>query len=64
MMTVRILEDNPYLKKGIIELPDNVARELISKGLAVIIREKAVDNEALNDLDNAKRRDETEQQGS
>lgn len=64
MMTVRILEDNPYLKKGIIELPDNVARELISKGLAVVIREKAVDNKALNDLDNAKHRDEAEQQGS
>lgn len=62
MMTVRILEDNAYLKKGIIELPDNVARELISKGLAVIIREKAIDTQAHDSLNDAKARDH--EQGS
>ena len=57
-MTIRILEPNAYFKKGIVEVPDSVARELISKGIAVVVRENALDREAHDSLDDAKARDQ------
>lgn len=56
-MKVKLLEDNSLygLKEGeIINIPDQIARELISKGIAM----KAVDNEALSALKEAVLRDE------
>lgn len=57
-MLIRILEPNAYFKKGIVEVPDNVARELISKGIAVKVRETAVDKQAHDSLNDAKARDQ------
>lgn len=57
-MTIRILESNAYFKKGIITVPDSVARELISKGIAVLVRENALDKEAHDSLNDAKARDQ------
>lgn len=55
-MLIRILEPNAYFKKGIIEVPDSVARELISKGIAV--KENALDKQAYDSLNDAKARDQ------
>ena len=61
-MIIRILEPNAYFKKGIVEVPDSVARELISKGYAVVVREDARDKQAHDSLNDAKARDQ--QQGN
>lgn len=58
MMTIRILESNAYFKKGIIRVSDEVAKELISKGIAVVVRENALDKEAHDSLNDAKARDQ------
>jgi hypothetical protein len=53
---VRFTEDYNGLKRGDVkDLPDNLARVLIARGIAV--REKAVDNEAHVLLEHAKDRD-------
>lgn len=57
-MTIRILEDSAYFKKGITRLPDELAKELISKGIAVVVRENALDKEAHDSLNDAKARDQ------
>jgi hypothetical protein len=56
-MLIRILEPNAYFKKGIINLPDDVARELISKGIAIKVKENALDKVAHDSLNDAKARD-------
>ena len=61
-MTIRILEPNAYFQKGIVTVSDEVAKELISKGIAVRVRENALDKEAHDSLDDAKARDQ--QQGN
>lgn len=56
-MKVKLLEDNSLygLKQGeVMVIPDQIARELISKGVAM----KAIDNEALDALKEAVLRDE------
>lgn len=58
MMTIRILESNAYFKKGITRVSDEVAKELISKGIAVVVRENALDKEAHDSLNDAKARDQ------
>ena len=57
-MTIRILESNAYFQKGIVTVSDEVAKELISKGIAVVVRENALDKEAHDSLDDAKARDQ------
>lgn len=53
-MKVRLLEDHNGIKVGEIrDFPDEVAKWLISKGVAV----KAIDKEAHDSLDDAKLRD-------
>lgn len=61
-MIVKLLEDNSLygLKAGeLINIPDKIAHELISKGMAM--KENALDKEAYNVLSNAKIRDQAEQ---
>ena len=58
-MIIRILEDGPIFKKGIKNLSDRLALELIAKGIAV--KCTAVDKEAHEALQNARTRDK--QQG-
>ena len=56
MGKIRFTEDYNGLKRGDVkDLPDNLARVLIARGIAV--REKAVDKEAHAILDDAKDRD-------
>ena len=58
-MIVKLLEDSSLydLHKGqVINIPDEIAHELISKGIATI--EKAINLEAYDALDEAKDRDE------
>ena len=58
-MIVKLLEDSSLydLHKGqVINIPDEIAHELISKGIAT--REKAINREAYDALDEAKDRDE------
>lgn len=61
-MLIRILEPNAHFKKGIIEVPDHVARELISKGIAV--KENALDKQAYDSLNDAKARDQQQDSNS
>jgi hypothetical protein len=60
-MTIRVLEDGPYFKKGLHKVSSEVARELISKGMAVKVSENAIDKQAHDSLNDAKARDQ--QQG-
>jgi hypothetical protein len=60
-VTIRILEDGPYFKKGLHEVSVEVARDLISKGIAVKVSENALDKQAHDSLNDAKARDQ--QQG-
>ena len=58
-MIVKLLEDNSLyiLKKGEVHnIPDEIARELISKGIAV--KQKAIDSEAYEALIAARNRDD------
>lgn len=58
-MIVKLLEDSSLydLHKGqVINIPDEIVHELISKGIAT--REKAINIEAYDALDDAKDRDE------
>jgi len=58
-MIVRLLEDNLLygLKAGeVLNIPDEIAHELISKGTA--IKQRAVDSEAHEALMHAKNRDD------
>ena len=57
-MMIRILEDGPDLKKGVVNVAPELAMRLISQGFAVRVAEKAIDNEAEDKLKEAKRRDE------
>jgi hypothetical protein len=58
VMLIRILEDSAYFKKGLVRVADNVARELISKGIAIKVSDNAVDKEAHDSLNDAKARDQ------
>ncbi len=57
-MIIRVLEDHlEYnLKKGLRDVKSDIARELIIRGYAV--KEKAVDQEAHDSLQDAKNRDQ------
>ena len=57
-MKVRILEDGPTLKKGIIDVSPELARKLISEGVAVRVKEDATDKEAKDVLRQARDRDQ------
>lgn len=57
-MTVRILEDGPTIKKGLIDLVPELALKLIAQGIAVRVKEDATDKEAKNALLQAKSRDQ------
>lgn len=57
-MLIRILEDGVYFKKGLIKVSNEVARELISKGIAVRVSENALDKQAHDSLNEAKARDQ------
>lgn len=57
-MLIRILEDGVYFKKGLLKVSDEVARDLISKGIAVKVNENALDKQAHDSLNNAKDRDQ------
>jgi hypothetical protein len=62
-MIVKLLEDNSLygLKEGqVMNIPDEIARELISKGKAM--KENAIDKQAHDALHDAKTRDQAEQQ--
>ena len=61
-MKVRILEDGPTIKKGLIDLPLELALKLISEGIAVRVKEDTTDKEANDALLQAKSRDQ--EQGS
>jgi len=56
-MLIRILEDGPYFKKGLHKVSIEIAKELISKGIAVKVSENALDKQAHDSLDDAKARD-------
>lgn len=56
-MTIRVLEDGHGLEKGIRVVADELARVLISKGIAVRIKEKSIDQDANNALKQARLRD-------
>lgn len=59
-MLIRLLETDSHspLQKGIRVVSDKVGRELISKGLAVRVKENAIDNVASDALQVAKARDQ------
>lgn len=57
-MLIRILEDGVYFKKGLVKVSDEVARELISQGIAVKVSENALDKQAHDSLNQAKARDQ------
>lgn len=57
-MLIRILEPNAYFEKGIKEVPYEVGRELVSKGIAVVIKETAIDKQAHDSLNDARTRDQ------
>jgi hypothetical protein len=57
-MLIRILEDGPYFKKGLHKVSNEVAIELISKGMAVKVSENALDKQAHDNLNDAKARDQ------
>lgn len=59
-MLIRILEDSPYFSKGIHNVSLELARDLISKGAAVKVSEKAINHEAHEALINAKTRDDSQ----
>lgn len=61
-MLIRILEDSPYFKKGLHRVSFDMAKDLISKGIAIKVSETAVDREAHDSLNEAKARDQ--QQGT
>lgn len=56
-MIIRILEDGPNFKKGLHKVSIEVARELISKGIAIKVSENALDKQAHDSLNDAKTRD-------
>lgn len=56
-MLIRILEDSAYFKKGLAKVSNEVARDLISKGIAIKVSENALDKQAHDSLNNAKARD-------
>lgn len=56
-MTVRLLEDYGDYKKGVNNLPQRLAIELISKGHAVKIPEQAQDHSARQVLNEAIEKD-------
>jgi hypothetical protein len=55
---VRILEDGPTIKKGLIDLPLELALKLISEGMAVRVKEDTTDKEAKDALHEARDRDQ------
>ena len=57
-MKVRILEDGPTIKKGLINLVPELALKLISEGIAVRVKEDATDKEAKDVLRQARDRDQ------
>ena len=63
-MKVRILEDGPTIKKGLIDLVPELALKLISEGIAVRVKEDSTDKEAKDALLQARIRDTDQEQGS
>lgn len=57
-MKVRILEDGPTIKKGLIDLIPELALKLISQGIAVRVKEDTTDKDAKDALLQAKSRDQ------
>jgi hypothetical protein len=57
-MMIRILEDGPDLKKGVVNVAPELAMRLISQGIAVKVTETATDKRAEESLKEAKKRDE------
>ena len=56
-MKVRILEDGPTIKKGLIDLVPELALKLIAQGIAVRVKEDTTDKEAKDVLLQARSRD-------
>jgi len=56
-MTIRVLEDGQVFKKGLYKVSPELGKALISQGIAVIVRENALDKQAHDSLDHAKTRD-------
>ena len=64
-MKVRILEDGPTIKKGLIDLVPELALKLIAQGIAVRVKETTEDQEAKDVLLQARSRDvDNQEQGS
>jgi hypothetical protein len=61
-VTIRVLENGPTFKRGFYKVSEELGRQLISQGIAVIVREEATDKQAHDSLNDAKARDQ--QQGS
>jgi len=62
---VRILEDGPTIKKGLIDLVPELALKLIAQGIAVRVKETTEDQEAKDVLLQARSRDvDNQEQGS
>ena len=56
-MKVRILEDGPTIKKGLVDLVPELALKLIAQGIAVRVKEDSTDKEAKDVLSQARNRD-------
>lgn len=58
-MKVKLLENYGAVKSGlVIDVPDRLAKELISKGIAMKANEHAIDRDAHDSLNDAKARDQ------
>lgn len=57
-MIIRILEDGPTIKKGLIDLVPELALKLIAQGIAVRVKEDTTDKDAKDALLQAKNRDQ------
>jgi type III secretory pathway component EscV len=55
---VRILEDGPTIKKGLVDLIPELALKLIAQGIAVRVKEDTTDKEAKDVLSQARSRDQ------
>ena len=60
-MKVRILEDGPTIKKGLVDLVPELALKLIAQGIAVRVKEDTTDKEAKDVLLQARNRDDGDQ---
>lgn len=58
-MKIKLLDRFNGIQPGsVITVPDPIAKELISKGAAVLVREEATDKQAHDSLNDAKARDQ------